>query len=57
MAAENPYGTIAEVVRDFMRNGKVADSTSDVLGTILKDDGAAGLPRPTITGPKRGSAP
>jgi hypothetical protein len=36
---ENPYGTIAEVVRAFMRNGKVADSTSDDLETILKDVG------------------
>ena len=36
---ESPYRTIAQVVRAFMRNGKVADSTSDVLETILKDVG------------------
>jgi integrase len=44
-AQESPYSTIADVVRAYLRSGKVADSTADVLDTLVKDVGACQLPK------------
>jgi integrase len=40
---ESPYSTIEDVIHAYLRAGKVADSTADVLDTLVKDVGACPL--------------